>query len=251
MATRAVGERVVGAHFVGAFAERVVVPASAVSTAPIGMSAIDAAAFRVTYRTAVSSLSSIAGAKAGDWVAVLGASGGVGTATIDVAKRMGAHVVAVARGAEKAATCASMGADAVIDATTEDVKARIKEVTGGGADVVVDPIGGALAEEALRAMRWGGRFVTVGYAAGEIPRIPLNLVLLKGVTIKGLELRTYADHAPEAARADAELLARLVADGMRPHVSAVHPLDDIRAALRTVAEHRVTGKIVLAVRPDW
>ncbi|MET0579429.1 MAG: zinc-binding dehydrogenase [Ilumatobacteraceae bacterium] len=143
-----------------------------------------------------------------------------------------------------------LGADAVIDATTEDVKARIKEITDGGADVVIDPIGGPLAEEALRAMRWGGRFVTVGKAVGEIPRNPLNQVLLKGVTIKGCELRTYSDHAPEAARADERLLASLVAGGMRPLVSAVHPLDDIRAALRTVAEHRVTGKIVLAVRPD-
>jgi NADPH2:quinone reductase len=139
----------------------------------------------------------------------------------------------------------TLGAEAGIDHTTQDVKAEIKRLTVRGADVVVDPVGGPLAEASLRAMAYGGRFVTVGYASGDIPRIPLNLVLLKGVTIQGMELRSLYGHHPEAEAAAAAALDTLVADGMTPHVSRVLPLADAVEALEDVAQRRVQGKVVL------
>ena len=138
----------------------------------------------------------------GEWVAVLGAAGGVGLAAVDVAAALGARVVAVASTEEKRAVCLDHGAEAAIDPAF-DVRDGLREATGGaGVDVIIDPVGGPLAERALRAGRWGGRFVTVGYASGEIPRIPLNLVLLKGVTIVGFEMRTFGLNAPEEAARD-------------------------------------------------
>lgn len=152
----------------------------------------------------------------------------VGSATVDIAHRL--------------------GADAVIDYAGEDLKARIKEITEGGSDLVVDPVGGAYAEQALRAIRWGGRFVSVGFAAGDVPRIPLNLVLLKNVTVRGMELRSWSQQMPEAvAAADADL-ARLVADGMRPEVTRTHPLAEVPKALADVAGRKALGKTVIDVR---
>jgi NADPH2:quinone reductase len=134
----------------------------------------------------------------------------------------------------------------VVDYETEDLKDRIKEITGGGADVVLDPVGGRYSELALRATRWGGRFVTLGFASGEIPRIPLNLVLLKGVIVKGFEIRTYAEHAPDDARRDRQELDELFRAGkIHSHVSAVYPLDGIGTALADLAERRAVGKIVI------
>jgi NADPH2:quinone reductase len=128
---------------------------------------------------------------------------------------------------------------------------RIKELTGGGADVVIDPVGGPDAEASLRALRWGGRFVCVGFASGEIPRIPLNLVLLKGVTVQGLEMRGFLEHCTEDARRDrAELLELFASGRIAPHVSEVHPLEDVRAALRAVADRRTTGKVIVEVVPE-
>ena len=123
---------------------------------------------------------------------------------------------------------------------------RDRDITGGGADVVIDPVGGAYSEAALRATRWGGRFVVVGFASGEIPRIPLNLVLLKGVVVKGFEFRTFAEHAPDAAQRDRDELSELFATGrVRPHVSAVFPLERTAEALRAMADRRVLGKVVV------
>jgi NADPH2:quinone reductase len=126
------------------------------------------------------------------------------------------------------------------------LKSHIRRITGDGADLVIDPVGGPYAEPALRACRWGGRFVCVGFAAGEIPRIPLNLVLLKGITVRGFELRTLAGHLPERVADGEAALARLVAEGMRPRVSAVLPLEDAGAALEHVAARRALGKIVIS-----
>jgi NADPH:quinone reductase len=240
------GDGVIGGVFTGAFAEQVVVRAAALTKRPPGLSAVDGAALRVTYRTALSALRSVAAIRPGEWVLVLGGAGGVGSASIDLAGRLGAQVIATARGSAKVATCRALGAGAVVDTSTEDLRAAVREATeGAGIDVVIDPVGGSLAETALRSLCWGGRFVTVGYASGEIPRIPLNLVLLKGVTILGLELRTFAKHRPAAATTDDELLARFVAEGLRPLVSAVHPLEEIVSALAKVAAHETTGKVVL------
>jgi NADPH2:quinone reductase len=170
----------------------------------------------------------------------------VGLAAVELAKVLGAKVLAAASSPAKLEVCAEQGADALVDYTTEDLKERIKAITGGGADVVIDPVGGRWAEEALRATRWGGRFVTVGFASGEIPRIPLNLVLLKGVVIKGFEIRTFAQHAPEAAARDTRELHELFASGrVAPHISASYPLEETGAALRSLADRTATGKVVI------
>lgn len=247
---RWLGRQAMGGVMVGAFAERVKVPVAALSRVPDGLDLVQAAAFGVTYTTAYHSLVTIGGASLGDWAVVLGAAGGVGTACVDLGVELGLRVIAAASSAERVAVCRERGAVASIDYSREDLKQRIKEITGGGADVVVDPAGGPNAEAALRAMRWGGRFVTVGYASGTIPRIPLNLVLLKGVILRGFELRTIAAHRPEAVTRASETLARCVAEGMRPMVSAIYPLADAAQALVDVAERRVIAKAVI-VMPDF
>jgi NADPH:quinone reductase len=240
------GDHVFGATFVGGFAEQTIAAAASLTRVPDGVDLHEAAAFGVVYTTAYHSLRSVADVKPGEWVVVLGAAGGVGLASVDVALQLGARVVAAASSAERLELCRERGAEGLIDYSTEDLKVRIREITGEGADVVIDPVGGPWAEQALRSTRWGGRFVTVGYASGEIPRIPLNLVLLKGMTIVGFEMRTFAEHAPDSARRDREELMALFGAGkLHPHVSAVYSLADTPAALRAVADRRVTGKVVI------
>jgi NADPH2:quinone reductase len=244
-----VGDLVYGSVFTGAMAEQVLVPAHAVAPVPPGLSLTEAAAFRVTYLTAYHALVTAGELRPGQWVVVLGAAGGVGSATVDVAARLGARVIAAASSAERLKVCAELGAEAGIDYATEDLKLRIKEITGECADLVVDPVGDRWAEPALRAIRWGGRFVTVGYAGGDIPRIPLNVVLLKNITVRGLELRTWTERMPQETASARQALTDLVAEGMRPAVSEVHDLADIGTALRRVADRLPTGKVVIRVQP--
>jgi NADPH:quinone reductase len=241
------GDLVYGTVFTGAMAEQVLVPARAISPVPPGMSLTEAAAFRVTYLTAYHALVTAGGLRPGQWVAVLGAAGGVGSATVDVAVRLGARVIAAASSPDRLKVCAQLGAEAGIDYSREDLKQRIKEITGNGADLVIDPVGDRWAEPALRAIRWGGQFVTVGYAGGGIPRIPLNIVLLKNITVRGLELRTWIERLPEETARALAALAELVAAGMRPAVSEVHELEDVGTALRRVADRVPTGKVVIRV----
>jgi NADPH2:quinone reductase len=240
------GDRVVSTTFVGAFAQFTCLPARSVQRIPDGVTSAEAAAFGVVYATAYHALRSVAEVEAGDWVVVLGAAGGVGLACVELAQLLGARVLAAASSPEKLEVCRAAGAEAVIDYETEDLKERIKEITGGGADVVLDPVGGRYAEQALRATRWGGRFVTIGFASGEIPRIPLNLVLLKGVIVKGFEIRTFSEHAPAEAKRDREELDALFNAGtLRPHVSTVYSLDQVAEALAALAERRAVGKVVI------
>ncbi len=242
------GDLVFGTAFHGAFAERAVLPADQVTKMPGGADFGEAAAFGVAYRTSYHALRSVAEVRAGDWVVVLGAAGGVGLAAVDIARELGARVVAAASGPEKLALCRQRGATHVIDYTTEDLKTRIRELTEGGAHVVIDPVGGAASEQALRSVRYGGTFVTLGYASGTIPKIPLNLVLLKGVTVKGMEIRTFGQHQPDLERRDSEeLLALFAAGRLRPHIGARFPLGDGAAALRHVADRRALGKVVIDV----
>ena len=241
-----VGDRVRGGAFVGAFAEQVLASEGSLAPVPEGVEFAMAAAYGVTYETAYHALVTVGRVQPGEWVAVLGAAGGVGSAAVQLGHVLGANVVAAASSPAKLAVCTAMGADAVIDYATEDLKERLKELTGGGADVVIDPVGGPYAEPALRAMRWGGRFVTVGFASGEIPRIPLNLVLLKGVTVTAFEFRGFGTHQPEAmARATVDLREMLASGRIRPHISAVYPLDATATALEDVLERRATGKVVI------
>jgi NADPH:quinone reductase len=243
----AVGDQVYGSVFTGAMAEQVLVPAAALAPVPAGLSLTEAAGFRVTYLTAYHALVTAGGLQPGQWVVVLGAAGGVGTAAVDVAARLGARVIAAASSPQRLKVCAELGAEAGIDYTREDLKQRIKEITGDGADLVIDPVGDRWAEPALRAIRWGGRFVTVGYAGGDIPRIPLNIVLLKNITVRGLELRTWTQRLPEETAAARRALNELVASGLRPAVSEVHELADVGTALRRVADRLPTGKVVIRV----
>jgi NADPH2:quinone reductase len=156
----------------------------------------------------------------------------------------------VAAGEAKLDAARQRGAVQVVDDEREDLRARLRELVPQGVDVVVDPVGGVRAEPALRSVRWGGRYVVVGFASGEIPRIPLNLVLLKGVWLTGFENRTILQHHPDAAAHRAEVLQLLLAGAVRPHVSAVFDLDDVVPALRVLADRRAVGKVVVSVSPS-
>ncbi len=240
------GDRVMGTAFVGACAQIIAAPAAGLRRIPDGVTTAEAAAFGVVYQTAYHSLRSVAAVEPGNWVVVLGAAGGVGLAAVELAVILGARVLAAASTPEKLEVCRASGAEAVVDYEAEDLKERVKEITGGGADVVIDPVGGPYAEQALRATRWGGRFVTVGFASGEIPRIPLNLVLLKGVIVKGFEIRTFSEHAPEESKRDRAELDELFGAGkVRPHISAVYPLDQVPTALADLRDRKAVGKLVV------
>lgn len=246
-----VGERV-AVLAPGAFAQYVVAPASAAVRIPAETSFTEAAATWVCHLTAYHALHSVAGVKPGETVLVLGAGGGVGLAAVELATLAGTTVVAAASTSDKLAAASSRGASHLVDYSAGDVRAGLREAIGPGTvDVVLDPVGGALAEQALREMRWGGRFVTLGYASGQIPRIPLNLVLLKGVTIKGLEVRTYERHDPVSAARDRAELTELWATGrLHPVVGAVFGFERTADALAHVTERRAVGKTVIVVRPD-
>lgn len=240
------GDRVIGGSFVGAFAQRIAVPARSLTPVPDGADMRAAAAYGVVYGTAYHALRSVAELERGEWVVVLGAAGGVGLAAVELARLLGGRVVAAASSPAKLEACVVMGAEQTINYESEDLKERIKELTGGGASVVIDPVGGAYSEQALRATRFGGRFVTIGFASGTIPRIPLNLVLLKGVIVKGFEIRTFGDHAPElAARDKAELRDLFRSGAIHPQVCGSYPLEQVADAVLDVAERRVIGKIVV------
>ncbi|HME16674.1 MAG TPA: NADPH:quinone oxidoreductase family protein [Mycobacterium sp.] len=242
------GDRVFGATPTGAFAELALLDAHQVSAVPDGIDFTSAAAFGVTYRTAYHALRSVAQVAEGDWVVILGAAGGVGQAALDLAVGMKARVLAAASTEDKLEICRQRGAEATIAYDREDLKSAVRELTGDGARVVIDPVGGRYAEPALRGLARGGTFITLGYAAGSIPAIPLNLVLLKDITIRGMEIRTFtADHPDDAAR-DIRELQQMFADGrIQPYIGARFPLADAAKALRHVAERKAVGKVVIDV----
>ena len=239
----AFGDRVTGTVLYGAFAEEVVVPAAGLGRIPDGVDDRTAAAFGVAYRTAYHTLRSMARVREGDELIVLGAGGGVGLAAVQLGVQLGASVTAVASSTEKLDVAASYGAKHVINYKTGDLRSALKEALPGGAHAVVDPVGGELSEPALRSLGRGGRFVTVGFASGVIPRIPLNLVLVKGVHVLGFQ---FQDVPPdEFARNEGELREHLVTGRVLPHVCAVYPLAEIVAALRHVADGRAIGKVLI------
>ncbi|MBF6557327.1 MAG: NADPH:quinone oxidoreductase family protein [Acidimicrobiales bacterium] len=243
-----VGDRVMGTLMMGGFAEEVVAGAEGLLTIPSGVDDRHAAAFGVAHRTAFHILRSVAALQPGEELLVLGAGGGVGLAAVQLGAQMGASVTAVASSVAKLEAAASYGASNGIDYRGVDLRASLRTVLREGSDVVFDPVGGELAEPALRSLRWGGRFVTVGYASGVIPRIPLNLVLLKGCRILGFQFRDFAEHAPEAlARNDRELWSLLGDGSIVPHIGAVFGLDEVANALRLVADGRAVGKVVLDI----
>ncbi|MET0903898.1 MAG: zinc-binding dehydrogenase, partial [Acidimicrobiales bacterium] len=185
---------------------------------------------------------------AGEELIVLGAGGGVGSAAVQVGVVLGAKVTAVADSAEKLEVAESYGASRLVDTTQGELRRILRDALPDGADVVIDLVGGDLSEPALRTLRYGGRFVTVGYASGTIPRIPLNLVLLKGIQILGFQFRDFAEHAPEELRRNEVALLELMAEGrVLPHIGATFELSEAAAALRYVADGRAIGKVVLDI----
>jgi len=243
------GDRVIAFTTYGAFAEEVKVEATRLVPIPDGMDFATASAFLLTYGTSEHALRDRGALKKGETLLVLGAAGGVGLAAVEIGKALGAQVIAAASGAAKLEVCREHGADALVNYAAEDLRERLRELTGGrGADVVYDPVGGAYTEPALRSTAWRGRLLVVGFAAGEIPRIPLNLVLLKGCAVVGV---FWGDFARREPRAFAESIARLGAwfrEGrLRPHVSQTFPLERAAEALKLMAARRVIGKLVLTV----
>jgi NADPH2:quinone reductase len=246
----AMGDRVFGSVFIGAFAEEVVVGSHSLSQIPDGVDDVTAAAFGVAYKTAYHVLRSIAEVQPGDELVVLGAGGGVGSAAVQLGALMGATVTAVASSDEKLEAARACGATRLINHRAGDLRQALRDALPNGAEVVVDPVGGDLAEPALRSVHWGGRFVTVGFASGTIPRIPLNLVLLKGVRVLGFQFRDFATHmAADMARNDVELLELLANGRARPVIGATYDLADTAEALRVVGDGEAVGKVVLQVAP--
>lgn len=245
----AVGDRVLGTMFVGACAEQVVVPAASVQQIAAGVDPATIIAGGIAYETAYHALRSVAEVRPGQTVMVLGAGGGVGLAAVDVAVRFGATVVAAASSAEKLQAAAEVGAALTVDYSADDLRAHFKQCVPDGVDVVLDPVGGRWAEPALRLLRPGGRFVTVGFASGEIPSIPINLVLLKAISIVGFEFRSFvARHTDEFLRNRAELYDDLAHGRLHPRVSAVYPLAETARALQSIADRQAIGKVLIDVR---
>jgi len=244
------GDRVIAFNTWGGFAEEIAVDAERTIPMPSGMDFIPASAFVLTYGTSYHALKDRADLKAGETLLVLGAAGGVGLAAIQLGKAMGAKVIAAASNDAKLKICKQNGADAVINYSTEDLRARIKAITAGkGVDVVYDPVGGAYSEPALRDMAWNGRFLVVGFAAGDIPKVPLNLTLLKGCSIVGVFWGAFTKNEPERNRENNyDLMAMYAAAKVRPHIHATYPLERAADALNEVIYKRVTGKVVLVTK---
>jgi NADPH2:quinone reductase len=236
---------VTGTGLFGAFAEAVAVPIAGLSRIPDGVDARTAAAFGVAYRTAYHTLRSVASVSPGDQLIVLGAGGGVGLAAVQLGVALGVRVTAVASSPEKLAVAASYGATTLVDHRRGELRAALRDALPGGADAVVDPVGGELSEPALRSLRRGGRFVTIGYASGAIPRIPLNLVLVKGIRIVGFQFQDVP--ADDFSRNEDELRRLLTSGRATPHIGASYPLEDSALALRQVADGRAIGKVLIDV----
>jgi NADPH2:quinone reductase len=243
--TLAIGDRVAATMLYGGYAERVVMPELAVVKLPDAVSFEIGAATLLTYATTLHALTDRAAIKAGETLLVLGAAGGVGTAACELGHLLGAKVIAAASTPDKQAFCRAHGADEAIGYA--DLKDAVKKLTSGnGVDVVYDPVGGELAEPALRSVGWQGRYLVVGFAAGDIPKIPLNLVLLKGCQIVGVFWGSFAMRDPAANRAHCEQLFAWIAEGkLAPAIDAVIPFADAASALARIERREVKGKLVL------
>lgn len=242
----AVGDRVHGMAFVGAYAEKVAVAEGMLRATPDGLSAEAACLTGSTYRTAYDALVTTASVQEGDDVVILGAAGAVGSAAITIAKALGARVIACASTDDKLDFCRSLGADETVRYTDDGFKETLKGLCPRGVDVVLDMVGGALSEPALRAVGYGGRFVVVGFAAGDIPKVPLNLVLLKGSNITGYEIADFERHQPEDAAANRIALEEMLATGkLTPPITGRYDLDHGVEAMTVVAGRDKLGMTVL------
>lgn len=241
-----VGDRVLGHASHGAARERIAIPASSLVKLPPALDAERAAGLTVTYGTSYYALKDRGALGPGETLVVLGASGGVGLAAVELGKAMGARVIAAASADDKLAFVREHGADEVLNYAMENLRDGLRRLAPGGVDVVYDPVGGPYAEPALRSLAWEGRFLVIGFAAGEIPKLPLNLVLLKSCDIRGVFWGAWTARDPEAHRANMEQLLAWCAEGkISSHVHAVYPLAQAAAALKEIAGRRVMGKVLL------
>ena len=247
-----VGDRVIAIGSSGGMAEKFVADASQVVSMPDGVDFATASCLPTAYGTTLHALRDRAQMRAGESLLVLGAAGGVGLSAVQIGKRMGARVIAAASSPEKLEICKQNGADEVIDYGREDLKDRVKALTSGaGADVVYDPVGGAYTEPALRATAWEGRFLVIGFAAGDIPRVPTNLTLLKGCSIVGVFWGMAMMRQPVRGRGQLRELLEWAADGsLKPHIHARYPLERALDALKDIEKRRVQGKAVVVVGSD-
>jgi NADPH2:quinone reductase len=241
------GDRVLGTIEHGAYAEEVVLPADRVLAIPASMDFSTAAAFPVAYGTSHGALEWRARLKSGETLLVLGAAGGVGLTAVEIGKAMGATVIAVAGGPQKLEVARRQGAHHLIDYSREDLRARIKEITGGrGPDVIYDPVGGDAFDQSMRSIAWEGRIIVIGFAAGRISQIPANLILVKNCDVIGFYWGSYRRHKPAQVRQSFKtLLSWFEAGKLKPHVSHQLDLADAGRALALLAERKATGKVVL------
>ena len=246
----AVGDAVIAFTGFGAFAEQVAAPAARVIPMPAGVDYVTASAFVMTYGTSYHALADRAALSEGETLLVLGASGGVGLAAIEIGKALGARVIAAASSEEKLAVCREHGADATIDYVREDLRDAIRTQTDNrGVDVVYDPVGGALTEAALRGCAWRGRLLVIGFASGDIPKPPLNLALLKGASIVGVFWGSFVQREPAENAAQLQTLFAMLADGrLRPHIAGTYPLERGGEAIAALASRQVSGKLVITPR---
>lgn len=247
--TRHVGERVCAYIGWGGAREKVSVSETMAVPVPDRIDDITAAGISVTYGTAMHGLSDRGGLKPGEIVAVLGASGGAGLAAVELAHVMGARVIAVASG-DKLGVCRDHGASDLVDYGHGDLKEKLRALThGNGADIVYDCVGGPYAEPSLRATAWGGRYLVIGFAAGEIPKLPLNLIMLRGCDVRGVFWGEQVRRNPEAHAVNmTRVLAWIAAGKLSPRIHATMPLDDIRTAIGMLDRREAAGKVVLTMR---
>ncbi|MGQ0432239.1 MAG: NADPH:quinone oxidoreductase family protein [Microthrixaceae bacterium] len=244
--TVAVGDRVLAMPWLGGFASHVELSANGVVPIPGDLSYGQAAALVQSYGTMLFAMTRRVQVRAGEWVLVLGAGGGIGLAAIDVARHLGAHVIAAASSDDKLAAARAAGAEATIAYEHEDLKARARELSDGGVDVVVDPVGGVHADAALRAMGWMGRYLVIGFASGQIPALPINQVLLNNRTLVGIDWGAWTMRDAQGNRALLAELMELAGSGeLHPSEPSEYPLDDAARALTDLQERRVAGKVVL------
>jgi len=243
----AIGDRVTGYARYGAAREKLAIAANRLTRLPDNLDFDRAAGLSVTYGTSYYALKNRAGLKRGETLAVLGASGGVGLAAVELGHLMGARVIACASSDGKLAFTRKFGADETVNYATADLRDSLKKLGGDhGIDVIYDPVGGPYAEASLRAIAWEGRFLVVGFAAGEIPKLPLNLALLKSCDIRGVFWGSWTERAPEEHRANMTDLVNWCAEGkLSAHVHAVYPLADAKRALHDIATRKVMGKAIL------
>ena len=242
-----VGDRVMAYSVWGGVRAEIAISQDAVIAMPDGLDFVTAAGLIVTYGTSLHALQDRADMQPGETLAVLGASGGVGQAAVEIGKAMGARVIACASSDDKLEFCRTLGADETLNYTNEDLKTRLKELTDGkGVDVIYDPVGADLAEPALRAIGWKGRFLVVGFAGGGIPKIPLNLALLKGCQIVGVFWGDHLVREPDRHRANmAQLLDWVVGGKIKPHIHKVYPLAETADALMAIARREVRGMVIV------